>query len=315
MLKMFGNGFIVYSVYFMYLGYFGQWEESGCDQGYLMLGMLLGGDLLEMVWNQGDDFYGMYNNCFFVVVEYVVCFNLLDENGKIYFMFYVCEQDLFQLYMNLWMQVNQLFQYGCNVWELIYNYYVNCMGLVVFNVLCIVKLVELKYGGSSDDVMWLMLIYCCVDYVGFMKLLFGFMVNLCGNCVVLLWWGSVGVILYVVKCVSQVNGFFNLLGMVLVSELLIYIDILFNGVWFYQIIVQGVGVLGVGFNVVCIVVFGELCLLLLLNDLNGIGMVGVLFIFVGIMILVQGMLLDGVIWGDGCVSDKVIVFDGQKVGL
>lgn len=44
-LRTFGNGSILHGVYFMRPGHFGQWEESGRDQGHVTLGMSLGGDV------------------------------------------------------------------------------------------------------------------------------------------------------------------------------------------------------------------------------------------------------------------------------
>ena len=314
-LKMFGNGSIVHSVYFMHPGHFGQWEESGRDQGHSTLGMSLGGDLLEMAWNQGDDLYGMHNNRFLAAAEYVARSNLLDENGKTYPMPYAREQDPSQPHTNLWTQVNQSFQHGRNAWEPIYNHYVNRMGLAAPNVSRIVKLVEPKYGGSSDDVMWPTLIHRRVDYAGPMKPPSGLTANLRGNRVVLSWWGSVGATAYAVKRASQANGPFNLLGTVSASELLTYTDIPPNGVWFYQITAQSAGASGAGSNVARIAVPGELRLSLPLNDPNGTGTVGALLTPAGTTTLVQGTLRDGATWGDGRVSDKAIAFDGQKAGL
>ena len=83
-LRNFGNGAALHGVYYMHPGHFGQWEESGRDQGHATLGMSLGGDAMEMAWNQGDDLYGLYNNRFLSAAEYVARTNLQDENGKPY---------------------------------------------------------------------------------------------------------------------------------------------------------------------------------------------------------------------------------------
>ena len=314
-LRNFGNGAIGHGVYFMHPGHFGQWEESGRDQGHSTLGMSLGGDLLEMAWNQGDDLYGLYNNRFLAAAEYVARSNLLDENGKTYPMPYVPEQDPSQPHTSLWTQVNQSFQHGRNAWEPIYNHYVNRMGLAAPNVSRIVKLVEPKYGGSSDDVWWPTLIHRRPDYAGPMKPASGLTANLRGNRVVLSWWGSVGATSYAVKRASQANGPFNLLGTVSASELLTYSDMPPNGVWFYQVTAQGDGAPSEGSNVVRIAVPGEMRLSLPLNDPNGTGTVGALLTPAGTTTLVEGTLLDGATWGDGRRSDKAIAFDGQKAGL
>lgn len=314
-LKMFGNGSIVHSVYFMHPGHFGQWEESGRDQGHSTLGMSLGGDLLEMAWNQGDDLYSLHNNRFLAAAEYVARSNLLDENGKTYPMPYAREQDPSQPHTNLWTQVNQSFQHGRNAWEPIYNHYVNRLGLAAPNVSRIVKLVEPKYGGSSDDVMWPTLVHRRPDYAGPMKPASGLTAYLRGNRVVLSWWGSVGATSYAVKRASQASGPFNLLGTVSASDLLTYSDTPPNDVWFYQVTAQGTGASGAGSNVARIAVPGERRLSMPLNDPNGTGTVGALLTPAGTTTLVEGTLLDGATWGDGRRGDKAIAFDGQKAGL
>ena len=127
-LMSFGNASLVHGVYFMHPGHLGQWEESGLDQGHATLGMSLGGDLLEMAWNQGDDLYGLHNNRFLAAAEYVARSNLLDENGKPYPMPFVPEHNPTQPHTSLWTQVNQSFQHRRNAWEPIYNHYVTWAG-------------------------------------------------------------------------------------------------------------------------------------------------------------------------------------------
>ena len=314
-LRNFGNGSILHGVYFMHPGHFGQWEESGRDQGHSTLGMSLGGDLLEMAWNQGDDLYGLYNNRFLAAAEYVARSNLLDENGKTYPMPYAREHNPSQPHPSFWTEVNQSFQHGRNAWEPIYNHYVNRMGLAAPNVARMVKLCEPKYGGSSDDVWWPTLIHRRPDYAGPMKQASGLTAYLRGNRVVLSWWGSVGATSYAVKRASQANGPFNLLGTVSASELLTYSDIPPNGVWFYQITAQGPDAPMAGSNVVRIAVPGEARLSLPLNDPNGTGTAGALLGAAGTWTAVEGTLLDGATWGEGRLNDKAIVFDGQKAGL
>lgn len=311
-LRTFGNGSIVHGVYFMHPGHFGQWQESGRDQGHSTLGMSLGGDLLEMAWNQGDDLYGLYNNRFLSAAEYVARSNLLDENGKPYQMPFARQDNATQPHQNLWTAVNQSFQHGRNCWEPIYNHYVNRMGLAAPNVARMVPLVEAKYGGSSDDVWWKTLIHRRV-YDGPMKPASGLTAHVRGERVVLSWWGSVGATSYAVKRSNRANGPFNQVGTVSANELLTYSDVPPNGVWFYQIHAQGAGA-AAGSNVVRIAVPGEPRLAMPLNGANNTGTVGTLFT-AGASSSVQGTLLDGATWGDGRRNDKAIVFDGKKAGL
>ncbi len=312
-LKMFGNGSIVHGVYFMHPGHFGQWQESGRDQGHATLGMSLGGDLLEMAWNQGDDLYGLYNNRFLAAAEYVARSNLLDENGKTYPMPFARQHNTSEPHTALWTEVNQSFQHGRNAWEPIYNHYVNRMGLAAPNVARMVVQCEPKYGGSSDDVWWPTLIHRRV-YAGPMKPASGLTAHLRGNRVVLSWWGSVGATSYAVKRSDRANGPFTLLRTVSASELLTYSDTPPNGVWYYQVTAQGIGA-AAGSNVARIAVPGEARYAMPLNGVNGTGTTGMLQAPDGKWTVVEGALLDGATWGEGRRGDKAIVFDGKKAGL
>jgi hypothetical protein len=279
-LRTFGNGSIVHGVYFMHPGHFGQWEESGRDQGHSTLGMSLGGDLLEMAWNQGDDLYGLYNNRFLAAAEYVARSNLLDENGKPYPMPFAREHNPTQPHPSLWTEVNQSFQHGRNAWEPIYNHYVNRMGLAAPNVARMVALCEPKYGGSSDDIWWPTLIHRRV-YAGPMKPASGLTAHLRGDRVVLSWWGSVGATAYAVKRSNLATGPFTLLGTVSASELLTYSDVPPKGVWFYQVTAEGAGAPNAGSNVARIAVQGEARLTMPLNVADNTGTVGTLLTAAG----------------------------------
>ena len=313
-LRTFGNGAIVHGVYFMHPGHLGQWEESGRDQGHATLGMSLGGDVLEMAWNQGDDLYGLYNNRFLAAAEYVARSNLLDENGKTYPMPFAREHNPTQPHTSLWTEVNQSFQHGRNAWEPIYNHYANRLGLAAPNVARMVALCEPKYGGSSDDVWWPTLIHRRA-YAGPMKPPSGLTAHLRGERVVLSWWGSVGASAYAVRRSSQAGGPFTQLGTVAAGELLTYSDTPPGGVWFYQVTAQGTGAPSAGSNVVRLAAPGEPRLSMPLNDPDRTGTVGALRSLAGTWTAVEGKLLDGARWGEGRLNDKAIVFDGQKAGL
>jgi len=313
-LRTFGNGSIVHGVYFMHPGHFGQWEESGRDQGHSTLGMSLGGDVLEMAWNQGDDLYGLYNNRFLAAAEYVARSNLLDENGKTYPMPFAREHNPTQPHTSLWTEVNQSFQHGRNAWEPIYNHYVNRMGLAAPNVARMVKLCEPKYGGSSDDIWWPTLIHRRPDYAAPMKPASGLTAHVRGDRVVLSWWGSVGASSYVVRRGSRAGGPFAPLGTVSASEVLTYSDAPPRGVWFYQVTAQGNGATGSS-TAVRVAAPGEDRFSLPLNGRNDTATFGTLLGPDGTWSVVEGKLLDGAAWGDGRLDDKAIVFDGNKAGL
>lgn len=318
-LRNFGNGAALHGVYFMHPGHFGQWEESGRDQGHSTLGMSLGGDVMEMAWNQGDDLYGLYNNRFLAAAEYVARSNLLDENGKTYPLPYVPEQDPSQPHTSLWTQVNQAFGggpgSGRNAWEPIFNHYVNRQGLPAPNVARMVKLCEPKYGGSSDDVWWPTLIHRRPDYAGPMKPPSGLTGHLNDGRVLLSWWGSVGATSYAVQRGSAAKGPFASVATVAADQLLTYTDAPSNGVWFYQVVAQGTGAPRTGSNTVRVAVSGELRLRMPLDGASGLVPTGTLLNADGTSTSIEGTLLDGATWGDGRNGDKAVMFDGQKSGL
>lgn len=75
-----GNGNISRAVNFVHSPIWGQWEESGRDQGHTMGGLMLYGIFCEILWNQGVDFYGYDDSRFRKGAEYVARYNIM-ENG------------------------------------------------------------------------------------------------------------------------------------------------------------------------------------------------------------------------------------------
>ena len=313
-LATFGNGSIIHAVYFMHPGHMGQWEESGRDQGHSTLGMSLGGDLLEMAWNQGDDLYGMHNNRFLAAAEYVARSNLLDENGKTYAMPYAHEQDPAQPHTSRWTQVNQSFQHGRNAWEPIYNHYVNRMGLAAPNVTRMALQCEPNYGGSGgDDMVYPTLTQRRPAYAGPMKPPSGLTAYVSDGRAVLSWWGSLGATSYLVKRAVSAKGPFTTLATVASTDLLTYTDTPPKGIWFYQVTALSNAGTGGSSDVVRAAVSGETRLSM---PLNGMSAVGDFLSPAGVRTQVQGTLLDAATWGDGRLpNDKAVVFDGKSSGL
>ncbi len=313
-LKMFGNGSIVHAVYYMHPGHVGQWEESGRDQGHSTLGMSLGGDLLEMAWNQGDDLYGMHNNRFLAAAEYVARSNLLDENGKTYPMPYAREHDPSQPHTSLWTEVNQSFQHRRNAWEPIYNHYVNRMGLAAPNVARMMAWCEPNYwSNGSDDMCFPTLVHRRVAYDGPMKPASGLTAHVREGRVVLSWWGSAGAASYVVARGSTANGSFATLASVKAGELLTCADNPPDGVWFYK--VTAVGGSSASSAAVRVAVPGELRLSMPLSGTGGTGLFGDLQAADGSLKTVEAQMLDGATWGEGRLNDRAVAFDGKSAGL
>jgi hypothetical protein len=315
-LKTFGNGSVVHGVYYMHPGHFGQWEESGRDQGHSTLGMSLGGDLLEMAWNQGDDLYGLHNNRFLSAAEYVARSNLLDENGKTYAMPYAREHDPSQPHTSLWTQVNQSFQHGRNAWEPIYNHYVNRMGLAAPHVARMVAQCEPNYwSGNGDDMVFPTLAHRRAAYAGPMKPASGLTAHVRDGRALLSWWGSVGAQTYVVKRSATANGLFTPLATLNAGDLLTYTDAPPDGVWFYQVTATGSGGASASSNTARAAVAGEPRLSMPLNGASGAAAVGTLYRLDGGSSTVEGRLLDGATWGEGRLKDKAVAFDGKSAGL
>lgn len=75
-----GTGNINRAVNFIHSPLWGQWEESGRDQGHAMGGLMLYAYFCEIAWNQGVDFYGYGDSRFRKGAEYVARYNIM-ENG------------------------------------------------------------------------------------------------------------------------------------------------------------------------------------------------------------------------------------------
>jgi fibronectin type 3 domain-containing protein len=106
----------------------GQWQESGRDQGHAQIGPQLIGVFCEIAWNQGHDLYGYLNNRVLSGVEYISKYNTGHDVP-------------FVAYANsdyaTWPHVYRFYQkevagpggVGRPGWDLIYNHYVNRMGI------------------------------------------------------------------------------------------------------------------------------------------------------------------------------------------
>jgi hypothetical protein len=136
-----GNGSISNAVYYMHPGDFGQWQESGRDQGHATLGPALMGPLCEVAWNQGVDLYGYAENRFLAGCEYVAKYNL--TNDVPYVPYNNCDN------------VNQtvISTNGRGslrpCWEMLYNHYVNRVGLAASYTAQFAAVVRPEGGGGN----------------------------------------------------------------------------------------------------------------------------------------------------------------------
>ena len=74
-----GTGNINRAVNFVHSDIWGQWEESGRDQGHTMGGFMLYAIFCEIAWNQGVDFYGYGESRFRKGAEYVARYNIMEN--------------------------------------------------------------------------------------------------------------------------------------------------------------------------------------------------------------------------------------------
>lgn len=138
-----GTGNITRAVNFLYpnlpttsANIWGQWEESGRDQGHAVGGLMLYALFCEMAWNQGVDFYGYDNARYRKGAEYVARYNIFHtDTANVWSPKY---NDLpYTTYSRqmgstcTWYTESALGsatrgKYG-NVWELIYNHYARRM--------------------------------------------------------------------------------------------------------------------------------------------------------------------------------------------
>ena len=106
----------------------GQWQESGRDQGHSLMGPQLLGVISEIAWNQGVDLYSYDNNRFLASVEYISKYNL---GYDVPFGTYAREyghpgSSIFEAHWSISSGSRGQIRPG---WDLVYNHYVNRVGL------------------------------------------------------------------------------------------------------------------------------------------------------------------------------------------
>lgn len=116
-----GNGNINNAVHTIHPDGTGQWQESGRDQGHASMGPQLLGTICEIAWHQGIDLYGYERQKFLSASEYIAKYNLWNDVP------YVC-------YINCEYWVNPVVSSSGRGtvrpgWDLIYNHYVNRLGI------------------------------------------------------------------------------------------------------------------------------------------------------------------------------------------
>lgn len=152
-----GNGSLYNAMPYVYEEDLAQWQESCRDQGHSTFGVGLWSMICEMAWNQGDDLWSLSDNRFLKAAEYVAKYNLGDE---VPFSDYEWNQG--QSGKSVWYNsgVSEAGR-GSNrpIYSMIYNHYVNRMGLQAPNLLRVLKNTEGNWNiegaqGNGDELGW-----------------------------------------------------------------------------------------------------------------------------------------------------------------
>jgi hypothetical protein len=138
-----GNGSIMHAVYYLHTPAFGQWQESGRDQGHAQLGVGLLGAACQVAWNQGVDLFGYSNNRLLAGAEYVAQTSLSHPVPYVYY------SNSDQANQN-WVSINSMGNLNAPVWELIYNHYVVLKGLSAPNSQAMAQLPRPERGGGDS---------------------------------------------------------------------------------------------------------------------------------------------------------------------
>lgn len=291
-----GNGAAAHNVYVLHPGHLGQWQESHRDQGHATLGIALAGMLCEMAWSQGEDLYGYWNNRLLAGAEYVAQSNLVDGNGALYTL-------PFSTYSNSHGTGTGVSPAGrphlrpC--WELIYNHYVNRLGLAAPWTTAMAEKMRTEgtdFGGDQPGLGTLL--YTREPAAAARPS--GLSAYLSNGQVLLSWWGSADATHYLVQRAGSPNGPFATIAQV--SEPRTYTDAPPKGIWYYRIsAVTPVGERS-GTETPRVAVPGELWLHLPLsghtNDVSGHGR--------------HGRLVGGTSWVEGRTGGSAVRLDGSS---
>ena len=222
-----GNGGIAQTVYYLHPGYLGQTQESGRDQGHNTLSVALLGAISEMVWNQGVDLYGYDNNRVLAGAEYVAKGNLI-QSGTTYYTL------PFAPYRN-GNTTDTVFATGAQgtirpEWALLYNHYVNRMGLAAPYVQKFAALVQPEGGGGNYgpnsggyDQLGYGTLTCSRDPIARGAPPSGLTATVSAGQVHLSWWGTAYATSYNVKRGTSAGGPYTTIATG-ITDLLTYAD-------------------------------------------------------------------------------------------
>lgn len=236
-----GNGAASRVVWHRHPGNLGQWQEAGRDQGHAALGPILLGAFCEMAWNQGDDLYSHLSNVLLAGAEHSGKFNVQPlTNEAPYVTYWNCDY-VVQSVISTSGRGNT--RPG---WDLIYNHYVNRIGLAAPYTSLSASQVRPEggggnYGSTSGG----------YDQLGFTTLTHsldpippnavpppsGVTADVRNNSVILSWWGSAYADSYRIKRASAPDGPFTTIAFGLPSNNFSYVDVgLMHGTTNYYVV-------------------------------------------------------------------------------
>ncbi len=136
------------SVYYIHPDGQGQWQESGRDQGHAQMGPQLLGPICEIAWNQGIDLYGHLNNRALAGVEYVSKYN--TQHALPFAAYANSDYAIWpNVYRFVFKDVAGPGGASRPGWDLIYNHYVNRMGIAAPYTAKYAEVMRPEGGGSN----------------------------------------------------------------------------------------------------------------------------------------------------------------------
>ncbi|MFD0893268.1 alginate lyase family protein [Luteolibacter ambystomatis] len=202
-----GNGAFDKAIYYVHDGNLGQWQEAGRDQGHTTLGIALMGPIMETAWNQGQDWYSRDNNRFLAGAEYVAKYNLGQDVPFEPYIWGTGPKGDRKEQTVVSADGRPAFRAG---YELVYNHYVNRMGLAAPYSAQFAAHVRPEGGGGGHASSF--------DQLGFGTLTAtrdpevkypkpsGLVVRKREGKAVLSWWGAQGAESYTVKRATTAEG-------------------------------------------------------------------------------------------------------------
>ncbi|MGF2687126.1 LamG-like jellyroll fold domain-containing protein [Marinobacter sp. DUT-3] len=215
-----GNGALDNLVFHLHAGNMGQYQESGRDQGHTTLGVALYGAIAKMAWNQGEDVFEYWNHRLLAASEYIARYNLLEEVpytpygpncGSV-------------MHVPQWTVSDKQRGHSRPAWELIYNHYVNRLGMAApWTEKMAARQRPERSSWGGDELGWGTLTETLEPAAlgGAPRGLTG---NLSGGTVELSWWGAAGAESYRLKRASAPDAVYATIATRGAEEFLTYTD-------------------------------------------------------------------------------------------